>query len=113
MVEIVLEIRLPEACRPTGKCHSIGLYGGALMGCRKGSPKGHILDHGSGVELQKAVLLRWLIEAGKHVRASRINNKQENHMLSSSHITAHVRNLRQHRMVGDEGRKEVALLAHD
>jgi hypothetical protein len=55
----------------------------------------------------------WLIEAGKHVRASRINNKQENHMLSSSHITAHVRNLRQHRMVGDEGRKEVALLAHD
>lgn len=83
------------------------------MGCRKGSPKGHILDHGLGVELQKAVLLGWLIEAGKHVHASHINNGQENHLLSGSHIIAHVRDLRQHRMVGDEGRKEVALLAHD
>ena len=31
------------------------------MGCRKGSPKGHILDHGLRVELQKAVLLEWLM----------------------------------------------------
>jgi hypothetical protein len=113
LVEIVLEIRLPEACRPTGKCHSIGLHGGALMGCRKGSPKGHILDHGLGVELQKAVLLGWLIEAGKHVHTSRINNGQESRLPSGSHNIAHLRGLCQHRMVGDEGRKEVALPAHD
>lgn len=74
MLETALEIRLPEACRPTGKGHSIGLHGRTLIGCRKGSPKGHILDHGLGVELQKAVLLGWLAKAGRHVHASRSNN---------------------------------------
>jgi len=75
--------------------------------------QGYILDHGLGVELLKAVLLGWLIEAGKHVHTSRINNGQESHLPSSSHTIAHVRGVRQHRMVGDEGRKEVALPAHD
>ena len=83
------------------------------MGYQKGSPKGQILDHGLGVGLQKAVLLGWLIEAGKHVHASRINNEQENHLPSGSHIIAHIRGPHQHRRVGDEGRKEVDPLAHD
>jgi hypothetical protein len=83
------------------------------MDCRKGSPKGQILDHGLGVELQKAVLLGWLIEAGKHAHAGRINHGQENHLPSGSHIIAHVRGPHQHRMVGGEGRKEVAPPAHD
>lgn len=76
MLETVLEIWPPEACRPTGKGRSIGLHGRTLMGCRKGRPKGHILDHGSGFELQKAVLLWWLAKAGRHVHASRSNNGQ-------------------------------------
>ena len=75
--------------------------------------KRSILDRGLGVGLQKAVLLGWLIEAGKHVHASRINNEQENHLPSGSHIIAHIRGPHQHRMVGDEGRKEVDPLAHD
>lgn len=113
LVELVLEIRFPEDCRLTGKCRSIGPHGGALMDWGKGNPKGQILDHGLRVELQNAVLLGWLIEAGKHVHASRINNEQENHLPSGSHIIAHIRGPHQHRMVGDEGRKEVAPPAHD
>jgi hypothetical protein len=74
LLETALEIRLPEAWRRTGKGRSIGLHGRTLMGCRKGSPEGHILDHGSGVGLQKAVLPGWLAKAGGHVHASRSNN---------------------------------------
>jgi hypothetical protein len=78
LLETVLEIRLLEARRPTGKGRSIGLHGRTLMGCRKGGPKDHILDHSSGVELQEAVFLVWLAKAGRHVHISRSNNEQEN-----------------------------------
>jgi hypothetical protein len=44
LLETVLEIRHPETCKPTGKGRSISLHGRPLMGCRKESPKGHILD---------------------------------------------------------------------